>query len=62
MKKELQEKIEALKNLDACALLCAYDRVRYVNMQKKTMGLGEDSGIYEQECHREIIRRMEREA
>lgn len=59
MKKELEEKIEALKDMTAYDLLIAYDRVRDLNMGKKTLGHGEESGIYEQACYEEILRRME---
>ena len=59
MRKELKEKVEALKEMSAYDLLIAYNRVRDLNMGKKTLGLGEDSGIYEQDCYKEILRRME---
>ena len=58
MRKELKEKVEALKDMSAYDLLIAYNRVRDLNMGKKTLGLGEDSGIYEQACYKEILRRM----
>lgn len=59
MKKELEEKIKALKEMSAYELLIAYNRIRDLNMGKKTLGLGEDSGTYEQACYEEILRRME---
>ena len=59
MKKELKEKVKVLKDMPAYDLLIAYNRVRDLNMGKKTLGLGEDSGIYEQACYKEILRRME---
>lgn len=59
MTKELKEKVEALKDMSAYDLLIAYNRVRDLNMGKKTLGHGEDSGIYEQACYEEILRRME---
>lgn len=58
-RKALKEKVEALKDMSAYDLLIAYNRVRDLNMGKKTLGYGEDSGIYEQACYKEILRRME---
>ena len=59
MRKALKEKVEALKDMSAYDLLIAYNRVRDLNMGKQTLGHGEDSGIYEQACYKEILRRME---
>lgn len=37
MRKELKEKVEALKEMSAYDLLIAYNRVRDLNMGKKTL-------------------------
>lgn len=60
MSKELQVKMCELKELTPDELLNAYIRVRDLNLSKRSMGVGEESSIYQTACYEEIMKRMTR--